>query len=161
MAFIVHCGIILLSVWLTKARRFAIIVKLLCHKVARVQRHTELPTYRSIHIMKQYSVSYKQQTLMKPHKSQGTRNPAALNKPYMVLYKTLHLSPLTTLCQVDYISCTTDVWSFVAQDSTLSLTAHCVLPEFDKISFVLRSATFNDLHTRENIANLIVTSLQS
>ena len=43
----------------------------------------------------------------------------------------------------------------------LSLTAHCILPEFDKISFVLRSATFNDSHTGENIAKLIVTSLQS
>ena len=84
------------------------------------------------------------------------------------IYRGVRDAMLESLEQVDYISCTTDIWSSVAQDSMvstqdsmLSPTAHCVLPEFDKISFVLRSATFNDLHTGENIENLIGTSLQS
>ena len=77
------------------------------------------------------------------------------------MYQGVREAMLEFLDQVDYISCTTDIWSSVAQDSMFSLTAHCVLPDFNKISCVLQSAAFNDSHTGENIANLIVTSLQS
>jgi len=77
------------------------------------------------------------------------------------MYQGVRATMLEFLNQVDYISCTTDIWSSIAQDSMVSLTAHCVLPEFDTMSCVLQSAAFNDSHTEENIANLIVTILQS
>ena len=77
------------------------------------------------------------------------------------MYQGVREAMLEFLDQVDYISCTTAIWSSVAQDSMLSLTAHCVLSDFNKISCVLQSAAFNDSYTGENIANLIITSLQS
>ena len=53
--------------------------------------------------------------------------------------------------QLDYLSCTTDIWSSMAQDSMLSLTAHCIHSDFNRISMVLQSATFNTYlpHWRE------------
>ena len=61
----------------------------------------------------------------------------------------------------EFVSCTTDLWSSVAQDSMLSLTAHCISSDFNHKSFALQSTEFNDSHTGENIANLITTCLQS
>ena len=43
----------------------------------------------------------------------------------------------------------------------LSLTAHCICLDFSRKSFVLQSTEFNASHTGENIANLIVSCLQS
>ena len=65
------------------------------------------------------------------------------------------------LKQQDFLSCTTDLWSSVAQDSMLSLTTHCICLDFSRKSFVLQSREFNDSHTGENIANLIASCLQS
>ena len=62
---------------------------------------------------------------------------------------------------LDYLSCTTDIWSSVAQDSMLSLTAHCIDSDFSRVSMVLQSATFNTSHTGENIATLITTCLNT
>ena len=61
----------------------------------------------------------------------------------------------------EYLSCTTDLWSSVAQDSMLSLTAHCISSDFNPKSFVLQSVEFNGSHAGEKIANLITTCLQS
>ena len=61
----------------------------------------------------------------------------------------------------EYLSCTTDLWSSVAQDSMLSLTAHCISSDFNPKLFVLQSVEFNGSHTGEKIANLITTCLQS
>ena len=60
-----------------------------------------------------------------------------------------------------FVSCTTDLWSSVAQDSMLSLTAHCISSDFNHKSFVLQSTEFNESHTGGNIANLITTCLRS
>jgi len=65
------------------------------------------------------------------------------------------------LPELDYLSCTTDTQSSVAQDSVLSLTAHCIHLDFSRISMVLQSATFNAYHTGENIATLITTCLNA
>lgn len=77
------------------------------------------------------------------------------------MYQQLKERVVGFLKQQDFLSCTTDLWSSVAQDSMLSLTAHCICLDFSRKSFVLQSTEFNDSHTGENIANLIASCLQS
>ena len=60
-----------------------------------------------------------------------------------------------------FVSFTKDLWSSVAQDSMLSLTAHCISSDFNHKSYVLQSTEFNESHTEGNIANIITTCLRS
>ena len=55
--------------------------------------------------------------------------------------------------EVDHFSCTTDLWSSVAQDSMLSLTAHCVLPDFRKYHLFC-SQQHLMIHTLEKILQI-------
>ena len=77
------------------------------------------------------------------------------------MYQQVKERVVTFLKQQDFLSCETDLWSSVAQDSMLSLTAHCICLDFSRKSFVLQSTEFNASHTGENIANLIASCLQS
>ena len=75
------------------------------------------------------------------------------------MYQQVKERVVTFLKQQDFLSCTTDLCSSVAQDSMLSLTAHSICLDFRK-SFVLQSTEFNASRTGENIANLIASCLQ-
>ena len=77
------------------------------------------------------------------------------------MYRQVKESVVGFLKKQDFLSCTTDLWSSVAQDSMLSLTAHCICLDFSRKSFVLQSTEFNDCHTGENTGNFIASCLQS
>ena len=54
-----------------------------------------------------------------------------------------------------YVSCTTDIWSSLAHDSPLSLTAHIVTEDFESVQVCLQAVKFNESHTGSNIASMI------
>ena len=49
-------------------------------------------------------------------------------------------------------SFTTDIWSSLANDSYISLTAHYV-KDFERVNIMLSVSLFNESHTGENIAS--------
>ena len=56
--------------------------------------------------------------------------------------------------QMSYISFTTDFWSS-GSDQFLSLTAHCIFPNFDAQVVVLHAEPFTERHTAVNINDTI------
>jgi hypothetical protein len=60
-----------------------------------------------------------------------------------------------------HVSITTDVWSSVAQDSYISLTAHYITPDFEHQQVCLHAAPFNDRHTGEHIVAMLTKCLES
>ncbi len=60
-----------------------------------------------------------------------------------------------------HVSITTDVWSSVAQDSYISLTAHYITPDFEHQQVCLHAAPFNDRHTGEHIVAMLTKCLEN
>lgn len=61
----------------------------------------------------------------------------------------------------NHFGVTTDLWSSVAQDSYLSLTAHFISPDFEYKQACLRAVPFNGSHTCPEIAAVISNCLQA
>ena len=59
-----------------------------------------------------------------------------------------------------FISCTTDLWSSVAQDACLSLTAHFITSTFEKKHLCLHACPFDDQHTGQQIAAKLTSCLE-
>lgn len=60
----------------------------------------------------------------------------------------------------DHISCTTDMWSSLANDDFLSLTCHFISPDFEKISVCVEVVPFSYTgHTGQNICDFITQYL--
>ena len=65
-----------------------------------------------------------------------------------------------SLLNIDSLSITTDIWSSVAQESYISLTCHSSTKEFQYQHMCLHDAPFNEQHTGEHIATMLVNCLQ-
>ena len=65
-----------------------------------------------------------------------------------------------SLSSVSHVSVTTDIWSSVVQDLYISLTCHCIAPDFTLQQVCLHAAPFND-HTGERIGSMITKCLDS
>ena len=57
------------------------------------------------------------------------------------------------------LSLTTDGWRALNKDEFISLTAHCVYPNFDQQVLVLHTKPFNDSHTAVNINEMVNTMI--
>ena len=56
------------------------------------------------------------------------------------------------LVDVPYLSLTTDIWSSISeQESLISLTAHNVTVEFNRVLAVLHAHRFKESHTDEYV----------
>jgi len=60
-----------------------------------------------------------------------------------------------------HVSITTDLWSSIAQDSYLSLTAHFINSNHERQQACLHAVPFDGSHTGERIASMITNCLQA
>ena len=76
------------------------------------------------------------------------------------MYVKVNNRVLAVINSLNHVSVTTDLWSSIAQDSYLSLTAHCINTEYEWLQACLHAVPFNENHSGREIAVMITNCLE-